>query len=205
MTSGPITSWQIDGKAMETVRDFLGSKITADGDCSHEIKTHLLLGRIPTSRHNDYFLLLFSHSVVSDYLQPRGLQHARLPCTSLFPGVCSNSCPLSQWCHTTISSSVSPFFFCPQSFPASRSLPMSTLRIRWPKDWSFHISPSNEYSGLISFRIDWFDLLAVQGILRSLLHPAPQFKSINSLAFSLPYGSTLTSVHDYWKNPSFAI
>ena len=66
MTSGPITSWQIDGKAMETVKDFLGSKITADGDCSHEIKRHLLLGRIPTSRHNDYFLLLFSQSVVSD-------------------------------------------------------------------------------------------------------------------------------------------
>ena len=113
-------------------------------------------------------LLLFSHSVVSDYLRPRGLQHARLPGTSLFPGVCSNSCPLSQWCHTTISSSVSPFFSCPQSFPASRSLPMSTLHIRWPKDWSFRISPSNEYSGLISFRIDWFDLLAVQGTLKSL-------------------------------------
>ena len=70
-------------------------------------------------------LLLFSHPVMADYLQPRGLQHARLPCTSLFPGVCLNSCPLSQWCHTTISSSVSPFFSCPQSFPVSRSLPMS--------------------------------------------------------------------------------
>ena len=77
----------------------------------------------------------------------------------------------------------------------------SALHIRWPKNWSFGISPSNEYSGLISFRIDWFDLLAVQGILES--SPAPQFESINSLALSLHYGPTITSIHDYWKNYSF--
>ena len=77
----------------------------------------------------------------------------------------------------------------------------SALHIRWPKNWSFSISPSNEYSGLISFRIDWFDLLAVQGILES--SPAPQFESINSLALSLHYGPTITSIHDYWKNYSF--
>ena len=71
--------------------------------------------------------LLFSHSVVSDSLQPHGLQHTRLPCPSLSPGVCSNSCPLGWWCHPTISSSVTPFFFCPQSFPASGSFPMSQL------------------------------------------------------------------------------
>ena len=73
---------------------------------------------------------------------------------------CSNPCPLSWWCHPTFSSSVFPFFSCLQSFPASRSFPMSQLHIRWPKYWnfSFSISPSNEYSGLISFRIDWFDL-----------------------------------------------
>ena len=108
-------------------------------------------------------LLLFSQQVTSDYLWSLELQDARLPCPSLSPWVCSNSCPLSQWCHPTISSSVAPFSSCPPSFPASES----ALHIRWPKYWSFSfsISPSNEYSGLISFRIDWFDLLAVQGTL----------------------------------------
>ena len=74
----------------------------------------------------DKELLLFSCSVMSDSLQPHGLQHARLPCPSLSLGVCSNSCPLSWWCHSTISSSVVPFT-CPQSFPASRSFPVSQL------------------------------------------------------------------------------
>ena len=70
-------------------------------------------------------MLLFSHSVVSDFLQPHGLQHTRLPCPSLFCIVCSNWCPLAQWCHPTISSFVTPFSSCPQSFPASGSFPMS--------------------------------------------------------------------------------
>ena len=198
-----------------------------------------------------------------NFLQPHGLQHARLPSSSLFPRVCSNSCPLSQWCYLIISSSVTPFSFCLQSFPASGSFPMSqlftsgsqcigasisasvlpknvfvqslshvwlfltpwtaagqaslsftmfksllklmsiesvmpsnhlilcypllllpsnfpsirvfssesALSIRWPKCWSFTLSLrlSNEYSGLISFRMDWFDLLAAQGTLKSLL------------------------------------
>ena len=115
-------------------------------------------------------LLLFSCSVMSNSLQPCGLQHARLPCLSLSPRVCSKSCPLSQWCHPTISSSVTPFSSCPQSF--SVSFPMSQLfTIRWPKFWnfSFSFSPSDEYSGFISFRMDWFNLLAVQGTLKSLL------------------------------------
>ena len=78
---------------------------------------------------------------------------------------------IDEWCHPTISSSVAPLSSSPQSFPASGSLPMSQLCIRWPKYWSFSlsISPSSEYSGLISFRIDWFDLLAFQGTLKSLL------------------------------------
>ena len=82
------------------------------------------------------------------------------------------ACPLSQWCHPAISSSVSPFFFCPQSFLASRSFPVSRLFASGGQSigaFSFLISPSNEYSGLISFRIDWFDLLGVQGTLKSLL------------------------------------
>ena len=81
----------------------------------------------------------------------------------------------------------------------------SVLHIRWPKYWSFSfsISPSNEYSGLISFRIDWFDLLAVQGSLLQESSPTPQFKSINSSVLSFRYGPTLTSIRDYWKNHSF--
>ena len=145
----------------------------------------------------------FSHSVVSDSLRPHGLQHARPPCPSPTPGVYSNSYPLSRWCRLTISSSVVPFSSRLQSFPASGSFQMS--RIRWPKYWSlsFSISPSSEHSGLISFRMDWLDLLAVQGTLKSLLHSStPQFKSISSLALSFLYSSTLTSLHDYWENHS---
>ena len=110
-------------------------------------------------------------------------------------------CPLSWWCHPTTSSSLVPFFSCPQSLPASGSFPTeSALCVRWPKYWSFSfsISPSNEYSGLISFRVDWFDPLAVQGTLES--SPAPQLVSISSSVLSLLYGPVLTSIHDYWKN-----
>ena len=190
----------------------------------------------------------FSRSVMSDSLQPHELQHARPPCPSPSPGVHSNSHPSSQWCHPAISSSVIPFSSCPQSFPASKTFPMSqlfswvsnikflvqfssvaqssptlqrqaslsianswslpklrstelvmpsnhltlcrpllllpsiipiirvfsnesALHTRWPKYWSFsfNISPSNEHPRLISFRMDWLDLLAVQGTLKSLL------------------------------------
>ena len=80
----------------------------------------------------------------------------------------------------------------------------STLRIRWPKYWSFSfsISPSNEHPGLISFRMDWLDLLAVEGTLKKESSPTPQFKSINSLVLSFLYSLTLTSIRDYWKNHS---
>ena len=100
-----------------------------------------------------------------------GLHHARPPCLSPFPGVHSNSRPASRWCHPAISSSVIPFSSCPQSLPASESFPMSQLRMRWPKYWSFSfsISPSKDHPGLISFRMDWLDLLAVHGTLKSLL------------------------------------
>ena len=102
-------------------------------------------------------------------LRPHGLQHASLPCPSPSSRVCSNSCPLSRWCHPTISSSVVPFSSRLQAFLASGSFPVSWLFT--PEYWgfSFSISPSNEYSGLISFRIDWFDFLEVQGTLKSLL------------------------------------
>ena len=113
----------------------------------------------------------FSCSVVLDSLQPQGPQHARPPYPSPTPGGCSNSCPLSQWCHPAISSPVVPFSSCLQSFRIRVFSSESVFCIRWPKYWrfSFSISPSSEHSGLISFRMDWFDLLAVQGILKGLL------------------------------------
>ena len=107
---------------------------------------------------------------MSDSLQPHELQHARPPCRpSPTPGAYSNPCPLSRWCHPTISSSVIPFSSHLWSFTASRSFPMSRLFASGGQSICFSISPSNEHSGLISFRIDWFDLLAVQGTCKSLL------------------------------------
>ena len=125
----------------------------------------------------------FSHSVMSDSLQPHESQHARPPCPPTTPGVYSNSCPSSQ-CHPAISSSVIPFSSCPHSLPASGSFPLfATLRMRWPKYWSFsfNISPSSEYPGLISFRMDGLDLLAVPGTLKSLL----QYHSSKSISSSV--------------------
>ena len=116
--------------------------------------------------------LQFSCSVMSDSLWPHGPQHARPPCPSPNPRVYSNSCPLNQWCHPTISFPVIPFSSSPSIFPSIRVFSNeSVLLIRWPKYWSlsFNISPSKEHSGLISFRIDWLDLLVVQGTLKSLL------------------------------------
>ena len=124
-----------------------------------------------------------------DSLQPYEPQHASPPCLSPTPGVYPNSCPLSRWCHPTILSSVVPVSSCHPSFPVSGSF--SALHIRWPKNWSFsfNISPSNEHLGLISFRMDWLDLLAVQETLKGLLQP--QFRSINSSELSFLYGPTL--------------
>ena len=145
----------------------------------------------------------FSCSVMSDSLRPHELQHTRPPCPSPTPRVYSNPCPSSRWCHPAISSSVVPFSSCPQSLPAIRVFSNeSTLRMRWPKYWSFSfgISPSNEHPWLISFRMDWLDLLEVQGTLES--SPTPQFKSTHSSMISFLYSSTLTSIHDHWKNHS---
>ena len=113
----------------------------------------------------------FSLSVVSDSLWPHGLQHTRLPCPSPTPRAYSNSGPSSWWCHPTTSSS-HPLLLLPSVFPRNRLFSNeSVFHIRWPKHWSFSfsISPSNEHPGLISFRMDWLDLLAVQGTLKSLL------------------------------------
>ena len=116
-------------------------------------------------------LVQFSHSAMPASLWPHGLQHPRPPCPSSTPGVYSNSCSLSWWCHPTISSSVILFSFCLHSFPASGYFQWVSSSHQVAKVWSFSfsISPSNEYSGLISFRMDWLDILAVQGTLKSLL------------------------------------
>ena len=113
---------------------------------------------------------------MTNCLQPYRLQHSRLPCPSLSPWVCSNSCPLSPWYNHCLMIRLNnlilclPFLFLPSIFLSihvfSKEL---AVHIRWPKYWSFSISLSNEYSGLISFRIDWFDLLAGPRTLKSLL------------------------------------
>ena len=119
---------------------------------------------------------------MSDSLRPHEPQYARPLCPSLTSWVYPNPCPWSQWCHATISSSVVPFFSCPQS----GSSPVSALHIRWPKYWSFsfNIRPSSEHPGLISLRMDWLNLLAVQGTPKSLLqHHSPKASILWRSAF----------------------
>ena len=116
----------------------------------------------------------FSHSVVFDSLRPHDPQHTRPPCLTSTPRVHPDPCPPSHWCHPNISSCL-PLFLLPSIFPSIRVLSNeSALCIRWPKYWrfTFNISPSNEHPGLISFRMGWLDLLAVQGTLKNLL-PTP--------------------------------
>ena len=138
----------------------------------------------------------FSHSVMSDSLRPHELQHTRPPCPSPTPGVHPNPCPLSPSNHLIF---CRPLLLLP-SVPLSIRVFSndSALHIRWPKYWSFSfsISPFNEYSGLISFRMDWLDLLAVQGTLKSLLQHHSSKASIlwHSAFFTLqlspPYMTT---------------
>ena len=137
-------------------------------------------------------MLLFNRSVVSDSLGPHGQQHTRLPCPTLSPGVCSNSCPWSHWCHPTISPSVTPSPPAP-NLPQLRVLPSkSALYIRWSIGASASVLPMKIQ--------DWFPL-GLTGLISMLskglsrvFSPAPQFKSINSLVLSLP---------NYWKTHSF--
>ena len=145
-----------------------------------------------------------SCSVVSDCLRSHGQQHTRLPCPSPIPGSCPNSCPSHWWCHPIISSSVIPFSSCLQSFPTSGSFPMNQFFTSCDQSYqsfSFSICLSNEYSGLISFRSDWFDLLAAQGTLKSFLqHHSSKASILQHSAFfivqlSHPYmttGKTIT-------------
>jgi len=145
----------------------------------------------------------FSYSVVSDSLWPHEPQHARPHCPSPTLGIYSNSCPLSQWCHPAISSSVIPFSSCPQSLPASGSFHMSQL-FAWGGQ-SIGVSAST--SVLPWNTQDWSPLGWLVGSSCSPRNsqkssPKPQFKSINSLALSFLYSPTLTSTHDHWKSHS---
>ena len=147
--------------------------------------------------------MFFSPSVVSDSLWPHG-QHARLPCPSPSPRTCSNSGPLSQWCHLTISSSVVPFSSCLQSLPASGTFLMSQLFTSGGQSIGASVSASDLPMNIQN----WFPLgltglvyLLSKGL--SKVFSKPQFNSISFSALSIPYGPTFTSIHDYWKNHSF--
>ena len=137
---------------------------------------------------------------MSNSLRHHGLQHARHPCPSSSPWACPSSCPLHQWCHQAISSSDA--LLLPSTFPSIRDFSKDlVVCITWPKYWSFSISPSNEYSGLISLKIDWFDLHAVLETLRSLLQH-------HSLKASILWHSAflcrlaLTTTRDHWEDQS---
>ena len=146
----------------------------------------------------------FNNSVMSGSLWPNRLQHARVPCPSLSPRVCWNSCPLSQWCHSIISSSVTPFSCCSKSFPASGYFAMC-----------YHFTSGGQCIGALASAPvlpmniqDWFPL-GLTGLISCCprdsqeYSPTPQFKSINPLMPSLHHDPTLTSIHDYWINCSF--
>ena len=143
-----------------------------------------------------WLLLLCSCSVMSDAMWAHGLQHTRLPCPSLSPGVCSNWCPVPFnhriFCH--------PLVLPPSDLPSISVFSNgSALCIRWQKYWSFSISPSNEYSGLISFKIAWFDSLAIPGTFKSLL----QHHNLKVSVLQLKAFFMVQISHPYWKNHSF--
>ena len=135
---------------------------------------------------------------MSDYLQPSGPQHTRLPCPSLSPGACSNSSPLSWWFHPTISSSVAPFSSCPQSFPASGFFPMSQLFTSCVQS----IGASASTSVFLMNIQGWFPLGSTGLISLQSKGLSRVFSSISSSVFCLPYCPALTTLHDYWKEHS---
>ena len=147
--------------------------------------------------------LIFSHSVVSDFFRPHEQQHTRLPCFSPSPRVCSNSCALSWWCHSTI------YPLSPLSPPALNFSWHQGLfqwvgsLIRWPKYWSFSfsINPSNEYSGLMSLGLT--GLISLQSKELSRVFSITTIQSHQFFSTSFLYGPTLTPIHDCWINHSF--
>ena len=151
----------------------------------------------------DFLPVQFSCTVVYDSLRPHEPQHRRPPCPSPTPGVHPNPCPLSWWCHPTISSSAIPFSSCPQSFPEWGSFQMSQLFASGGQiigvSASTSVPPVNtqDWSPL-----GWTGWIFLQSKGLSRVSPIPQFKSINSSALSFLYNPTLTSIHDHWKNHS---
>ena len=141
---------------------------------------------------------------MSDYLQPHQMQRTRLPCPSLSPWVRSNSCPLSQWCHPNISSSVIPFTSCPQSIPASGSFPMSQFFASCGQSIVVSdlasVLPMNIQGWFPLGLTSWFPCIPWD-LQESF--PVSQFECIKSSVLSLLYVSTLTFIHDHWKNHSF--
>ena len=159
-------------------------------------------GVLSNIKCKDIISVQFSCSVMSDSLQPHELQHARPPSPSPTPGVYSNSCPSSWWCHPTISSSVVPFSSCLQSFPASGSFPLSQCSTSG--DQSIGASASASVFPIYIqcwFPLEWTGLISCCPRESQESPPAPQFESIHSLVLSRLYGPTLTSGHDYWKKP----
>ena len=143
-------------------------------------------------------------SVLSDSLGPHGLQHSRFPCPSLSPGVCSNSCPLNQWCHPVISSSVISVSSCPQSFPATGSFPVSHLFASGGQRSGASASASALPMNIQGwFSLGLTSLISLQSKGFSRVFSSTTVKKHHSSMLSLLYGPTLTSIHDYWKNHSF--
>ena len=169
MVSSSITSWQINGETVESVADFIlgGSKITADGNCNHEIKRRFVLGR----------------KIMNNLTSVQSLSHVRFFATSWTAAHQASLSITNSWSLTKLMyiESVMPFnhlilcrplLLLPSIPPSIRVFSNeSPLHIKWPKYWSFrfNISPFNEHSALISFRMDWFDLLDIQGTRKSLL------------------------------------
>ena len=208
MASGTITSWKIDGETVEIVSDFIfgGSKITADGDWSHEIKRCLLVGR-KVMTNLDSVLKNRDITLPTEVCLVKAMV---FPVVMFFQLVLHQLPELLKFMsnESVMPSNLlilcRPLLLPPSIFPNIRVFSNeSVLRIRWPKYWSFRFSnsPSNEYSGLISFRMDWLDLFAVQGTLKSLLqHHSSKASILQCSAFFIVQ---LTSIHDYWKKTKF--
>ena len=147
------------------------------------------------------FVVVVIQSVMSDSLRYHGLQHTRLPCPSPSPRGCSKSCPSRRWCHPTILSSVIPFSFCLQYFPASGSFLMSRLFASGGQNieasTSASVLPMNIQDWFPLGLTGWISLQSKGGEDSQESSPTPQFESINSSALSFLYSPTLTSIHDY--------
>ena len=164
------------------------------GSCVHENSQERILKWVAIS-YSKWSSVQFSHSVVSDYSRPHESQHTRPPCPSPTPGVYSNSCPLSQWCHPTISSSVIRFSSCPQFLPASGSFPMSQLFA-----WGGQSTRVSASASVLPMNTQDWSLCSPRDSQES--SPTPQFKSINFSVLSFLLSPTLTFIYDHWKNHS---